>query len=590
VDIKDWFSQPLYSNGKKALPPPSRPTQAAQRKDAPPPKPLLNPKTIRYRVLNPEGQLQAVHVRIDGVDQDTGKPAKRMWWELPDGTKGLGALKTPDLPLYGSQLLSNHPDEEMPIVVEGEKAAQALIRRGLPAVGTVCGAAARPAEEALRPLVRFASVTLWPDADETGIKHMQSVARVLRGLGVQDIRVVDVDRRPKGEDAADFPDDSDIRPMLDAAKPWVEQAGSLTKAGETSDVPALIIPWETRDLAEIANEAYLRRTAIVDRLLYSSSVSMVTGGKHAGKSTLTRYLAICIAKGREFLDREVTGGPVYYIASEDETMAARQELIRLGWDANDRLRFVSSSNVSTDGDELIAFLMALTEEMRRESATLVVLDMLFDFVRIRDEMGYAETRSALGDIQRVATGSGAHVCVVHHAPKHATYTAEAAVTALGSQGLAARVSPIVLVRRHGPGVHSVVSTEVRDPRGKAIAQSKLVLEPDGSMRLGGAWQDWMQADVYKPQILEILGAEDGQELTANQLVDQLDTVSYRTVASALSQLYKEGQIGRSGSGKKGQPYRYALYAVSDPQAARGRPVERAELNLPAEPDQSRLEN
>ena len=213
-------------------------------------------------------------------------------------------------------------------------------------------------------------------------------------------------------------------------------------ASRTSEVATIQdIGWEGFDDAVLANDEYLKRTPVIDKLCYSHAVSLITGGKHAGKSTLARWMAVCVAKGWPVLGREVTQGPVFYIASEDETMAARQELIRLGWRKDDPLRFFPATNV----DDPDKFLGRLADEIRRYRVIFVVLDMLFDFVRIADEMSYAGTRAALGKIQNVASLSGAHMLPIHHAPKNAQI-GDATVAALGSQGLAARVSPIILVR------------------------------------------------------------------------------------------------------------------------------------------------
>lgn len=178
---------------------------------------------------------------------------------------------------------------------------------------------------------------------------------------------------------------------------------------------AAVLPWEDRTGAQIANNEYLARIPVVDKLFYSSAVSMITGGKHAVKSTLARWYAICVAKGWDFLGRAVTQGPILYIASEDETMAARQELIRLGWKNEDPLLFLSASRLGDEKPE--AFLERLAAEIERHEAVLVVLDMLFGFVSISDEMSYAGTREALGRIQAVASKTGAHIIAIHHAPK-----------------------------------------------------------------------------------------------------------------------------------------------------------------------------
>ena len=337
------------------------------------------------------------------------------------------------------------------------------------------------------------------------------------------------------------------------------------------------IPWEGFDAAIVANEEYLKRLPVIDKLCYSHAVSMITGGKHAGKSTLARWMAVCVAKGWEFLKRETRQGPVFYIASEDETMAARQELIRLGWKQGDELRFLSAQNIRSDRPEI--FLGDLTAEIKRVGAKLVILDMLFDFVHIDDEMSYAGTREAVGRIQEVASASGAHIVAIHHAPKNANI-GDAAVAALGSQGLAARVSPIILVRRFGPGVHSVSSTSVRDPRGEPLLDSRLVKNEDGSVELGGAFKNYMLAEVYMGRVKEMLEDDPGSEMTAPEVSDAL-TITYEVARSCLSNMYKNGMVQRSGSGKKGKPYRYSIGGMPSELADAASEA----VNPPLEPEQ-----
>lgn len=328
------------------------------------------------------------------------------------------------------------------------------------------------------------------------------------------------------------------------------------------NLPA-VIAFEAHELALQANLEYLKRTPVIEGLFYSSSVSMITGGKHAGKSTITRWLAICVAKGLDFLGRKVDQGPVLYLASEDESMAARQELLRLGWNPTDPLLFLSMANVELDQ---LRFLQSLTDHITKNAVRLIVMDMLFDFAHITDELSYSQTREAVGTIQRVATAGDCHVVTVHHSPKHLV-TADAAVTALGSQGLAARVSPIMLVRKHGENVHSLVTTSVRDPRGQGIEEMRLLRNEDGSLVLGKPWRDYMQSEVFKDKVLQLFEADPGEELSRADVQEAL-AISQQLASACLRLLYKEGKLDRAGSGKKGKPFRYSLPAqdgVQEPQ-------------------------
>lgn len=329
----------------------------------------------------------------------------------------------------------------------------------------------------------------------------------------------------------------------------------------------LKITWETFGLAVAANAEYLKREPVVDKLLYRRAASMIVGGKHHGKSTLTRWLATCVYKGWEFLGRNVTKGPVFYIASEDEEMAARSELMNLGWrEDQDELRFLPASKI---GDDREGFLDWVIDQALLIKPSLVVIDMLFDFLNIKDEMSYAETRRAVGTIQRVASLGDTHVTGTHHSPKH-SMSDDAAVAALGSQGLAAKVSPIVLVRKFGPGVHSISSTSIRDPRGEAILNSRLIKNPDGTLQLGGSFKTYMLAEVYMVRVQEMLEAEPGAEMTVGDVVEGL-SIPYEVARACLSSMVKMGLVTRSGAGRKGKPYRYAIpiTKVSDANAANG---------------------
>ena len=109
-----------------------------------------------YQLRDASGTHVATHVRYDDAD------GKRMVWELPSGEAGLGGIATADLPLYGIDRLGK---DATVVVVEGEKAADTLIRVGVQAVGTVTGASSTPGQAALAEL-GGRHVVLWPDNDD----------------------------------------------------------------------------------------------------------------------------------------------------------------------------------------------------------------------------------------------------------------------------------------------------------------------------------------------------------------------------------------------------------------------------------------
>jgi hypothetical protein len=165
-----------------------------------------------YEIRDASGMLMAIHCREDG-------PAgKRIWWEQPDGRRGLGGLPLADLPLYGIERLTGTPTV---IVTEGEKAAEALLAIGVQAVGTVTGASATPGTAALAELTGR-HVVPWPDNDGVGRSHMEGIGAGLVGIAAAVSMINWVDA-PEHGDAADFiaagGTREDVEALIDGARP-----------------------------------------------------------------------------------------------------------------------------------------------------------------------------------------------------------------------------------------------------------------------------------------------------------------------------------------------------------------------------------
>lgn len=172
------------------------------------------------------GKPAAVHVRCDRPGQD-----KEVWWTDLDGNPGLKGIKTADLALYGADQLG---DLEDVVVCEGEKATDALLDKGIAAVGTVTGASGMPCDDALRPLLGR-QVILWLDNDQSGIEHMRRIgARLLElGLPEENLKVVSWGTS-KGDDAADAASQGeDLATIVADAVPW--QNWVVAFADETSN-------------------------------------------------------------------------------------------------------------------------------------------------------------------------------------------------------------------------------------------------------------------------------------------------------------------------------------------------------------------
>lgn len=100
----------------------------------------------RYHISGEDGSVRAVHVRRDFADG-----SQQVHWE-----------QAVDLPLYGIDEVGS---PSAVVLVEGEKALDALAGLGITAVAAVPVAKPVPSAECLAPLLRAETVYPWPDND-----------------------------------------------------------------------------------------------------------------------------------------------------------------------------------------------------------------------------------------------------------------------------------------------------------------------------------------------------------------------------------------------------------------------------------------
>lgn len=125
-----------------------------------------------YRYMDADGVLVGEKGRFEFYRD--GERTKTFLWRLPssDTWGGLGGKL---MPLYNLPAVIDHPEATV-WFVEGEKAAQSLINRGLVAVCGYAGASQREWGDSLDYLLGR-QVILWPDNDDPGYSLMGMLLR-----------------------------------------------------------------------------------------------------------------------------------------------------------------------------------------------------------------------------------------------------------------------------------------------------------------------------------------------------------------------------------------------------------------------------
>jgi hypothetical protein len=330
-----------------------------------------------YDLKLPDGTLKAVKHRIDFADG-----SKEIYLTGPQGQKRLGFPQA-DLPLYPMDDVLGLDDDGLIVIVEGEKAADALIGIGLATLGTTTGAKIKQTIVHSRSVLehlRGRRIALWPDNDEAGYAHMRALGKQLLALGCTVQVLVWPDAPPKG-DAADYVE-------LHGAH-GIDQllAGAVTFSDRA-------LRWETqikrisrRQADEITPEAV--ELLFGGRLARGKSV-MDDGDPGTGKSTLGLLLAAAFSTGRAFPDGSPGVDPanvLIFSAEDDPSDTIVPRLIAAGADLA-RITIVHAVDVNgesrlpalPDDVDVIEDLLCTT------AAGFLVLDPLPAFVHERYDL------------------------------------------------------------------------------------------------------------------------------------------------------------------------------------------------------------
>jgi hypothetical protein len=192
---------------------------------------------------------------------------------------------------------------------------------------------------------------------------------------------------------------------------------------------------------------------------------------------------------------------------------------------------------------------------------LVIIDTLFRLTRVRDVNAYSDVTQALDPLLAVARDLGAHVMLLHHSPKGDPR--QAVEAALGSIAITGTVDTIIAMRKTDH--YRTIISEGREGAGSTKRLPSPSTRRPGASPLGSR--------VRKPTrrepptaILEWLGTQTDtvEERAIHDAVDGRKATKER----ALRRLFDEGKIIRTGGGKRGDPYLYAVSPSVPPNISR----------------------
>ena len=303
--------------------------------------------------------------------------------------------------------------------------------------------------------------------------------------------------------------------------------------------------YATISLADLLNEPDKPIKWIVDGILAAGGFSIMVAKPKVGKSTLARQLALCIAQGRPFLDRETIKGSVLYVSLEEMESEVKSHFKMLGFKGSEKIE----TFIGMLPEDSMEWLEDTTDKDRPD---MIIIDTLFRFTRVKDVNDYSKILTALDPVLDFARSKSIHVMGLHHARKS---EAEGADGTLGSTAIFGSVDTAIMLTR----TKTKQTIESIQRYGKDLDETNLIFDPNTKSFELGRVKIIEDVEDIKKRIIDFLRSSEARKTRED--IESNITGKTATQRTALKELVESEVVSQFGRGAKGDPYSYSCSPV-----------------------------
>ncbi len=209
------------------------------------------------------------------------------------------------------------------------------------------------------------------------------------------------------------------------------------------------ITFVLKSMGALLEEPEESHSWVVQDMLPTSGVSILVAKPKVGKSTEARNLALCVARGTQYLGRETTKGKVIYLALEEKRSEVQRHFANMGATKED-LIFVHVGAAPENA------ILVLQELIKEHKPILVIIDPLFLLIRVEDANDYAKMTRALAPLRDIARDGDCHILTTHH---HTKMDRSGGDGILGSTAIFGAVDTAIIMKKREGGQRVIQSSQ-----------------------------------------------------------------------------------------------------------------------------------
>jgi 5S rRNA maturation endonuclease (ribonuclease M5) len=413
------------------------------------------------------------------------------------------------------------------------------------AVTTIQGGANAPMKgRHLEALAGASGVIVLADSDRTGREAAKKRARAIASAYPEcDVRVVDLyPERSDGSDVANWLGEGytldEIHVIAEASQRY-GAAAKLTPSDSGGFVRAY-------DLASQADDA---TPWLVENRIPYGGTAIIAGKPKTGKTTVSASIGLAVSRGNDAFGGSTRKGPVLYVALEGAVDEWKKVLRRLGVRPEDDFFFFL-------GRAPLDAVQWLRENIEKHAPVLVIVDPLQRFTRVKESNSYSEVSNATDSLIELARESGAALMFTHHAGK--SEKSDAIDAPIGSTAIAGAFDSVFVIKRNGE--RRTIQSVQR--YGEDLLETILAMDPStGSVALAGSKVDADLSEMraaIEAYLWERVEASPEDRAVDEPTIDKNVEGRTKIKRDALRELVADGRVERSGLGKRGDPFHYAV--------------------------------